>query len=152
MTENAAKTILEDAHHIINDARERADKIICEANSAKEVFVKLAIACIATILTAIIVVSINFHNQKIQGERVDKIWRDYTPLQITNDLQENQQFMVLDIVSQLNGDKDKAREISTKYIEFQKRVINRLSEIRGGMTTTTRSYHPMQEPTNGGSN
>ena len=141
MTETAAKIILEDAH-----------KIITDAHAAKAIFVKLAVACIATILTAIIVVSINFHNQKILNGRVDKIWSDYTPLQITNDLQENQQFMVLDIVSQLNGDKEKMKEISTKYIEFQKRVLNRLSEMREGTTTTTRSYHPMQEPTNGGSN
>jgi len=137
--ENTAETILEDAHQIINDA-----------HAAKVIFVKLAVACIATILTAIIVVSINFHNQKIQGQRIDKIWSDYTPLQITNDLQENQQFMVLDIVSQLGNDKEKSKEISIKYIDFQRKVLNRLSEIRGGTTTTTRSYHPISESGNGG--
>jgi hypothetical protein len=128
MTEDRAKIILEDAHEIIHDAR-----------TAKAIFIKLAIACIATILLAITVLSINFSTQKEQGDDIRFLQKDYVPLWVVNDLQENQQFMTLDIIAQLGGDKVKAQEISNKYIEFQKSVLTRIAQVRGGRTTTTRS-------------
>ena len=150
--ETAAKIILEDAHQIIIDARERADKIISEANSAKEVFVKLAIACIITIITAVSTVTVIFHIQKKQGEKIDYLWKNEAPIGIVNDLMENLNYMMIDIVAQTNGgDKKKIEGIATKYIEFQKKVINKLAEIQGGNTSITRSIHPVSEPANGGS-
>ena len=150
MTENAAKIILEDAHQIIKDAKDKADKIIKEAQSAKDTFIRLAIACIITIITAVSTVTVIFYIQKKQGERIDYLWKNEAPLEIVNSLLENQRYMVIDLVAQFGGDKKKAEEISFKYIEFQKKVINKLSELQGGAANITRSYHPMPEPSNGG--
>jgi hypothetical protein len=124
----AVKDILIDTH-----------KIVIEAHDAKKSFFKMSRILIGSILLAVSIVSVLSWTVKKQGDDIRFLQKDYVPLWVVNDLQENQNYMVMDIVAQLGGDKKKVEEVALKYTEFQKRVINKLAQTRGGTTTITRS-------------
>jgi hypothetical protein len=128
MTEERAKVLLENAHEVIIEA----EKAKGEYSAARKGFVNLSRVAIASIFLAISIISINFYIQKKQGEDINTIKSDYVPFWVVDDLMENYKFMTLDLVAQFGGDKKKAEEISVKYMEFKKQVINQMSQKRGG--------------------
>ena len=78
------------------------------------------------------------HQVEINTEKLDFVERDYVPAWFLEGMIQNMNYQTEEIVASLNGDNKKVKEINTKYIEFQKTMLNNLIKYRGGMTYTTR--------------
>ena len=131
MTDTAAKIILEDAHIIINEAKQ-----------AKSLFIKLAIVCLVTIILAIVTVTVNFNTQKEQGRKIDVLWSESMPIWLNRGITKLYTLNTEKIVARLTNDPKMIEDIAKYDVELNQNVemlMNAISESRGGNTGKTRS-------------
>lgn len=72
-------------------------------------------------------------------KKIEYIQRDYIPFWFLEGMIQNQNYQTEEIVATIKGDNEKVREINSKYVDFQKTMLNNLSKARGGFSNTTRS-------------
>jgi hypothetical protein len=138
--ENVAKA----AEQVLNDCH----KIVLEAEKARKTFYTLAKIFGVVIVTAIIFCSGLSYVVSNQGKELKEVRDDYMPFWVVTALMQNQTYQNEDIIVQLGGNKEKAKEIAEKYIDFQNRIINTIAQMRGGTTNIVRGLK--QDPSKGG--
>jgi len=129
----------------IRDIIIHAQGLIRDTNKARSTLNFWVKIMIGSVFVAISVVSVLVANVKQNTVRIEKVGRDYAPLWVFQDLQRNNNYMVLEIAATFGAGKEdeaKLKELQKKYADFQANVINKIAEIRGGMTTITRSFEP----------
>jgi hypothetical protein len=103
---------------------------------------KVIYGLIIVILGAGAIQFVSFGATKNQVESlqksVDFVSKDYIPTMFLEGLLKNQNYQTQEIVSTINGDKQRVKEINEKYIDFQKTMLNNFIQQRGGYTNITR--------------
>lgn len=132
--EKAINEIILDAHNAIK-----------EASEAKRAFWGLSKILIGLMFMAVSAVSILIWQNKKQSDDIQFLSKDYAPLWIIPEMQENYDYAIKQIAATFGATKEdeaKIDEILKKYSNFQLFVINKIASMRGGMTNITRSLEP----------
>ena len=78
-------------------------------------------------------------------EKVVTMWNDYVPMWFLEGLTQNTNYQTQEIIATMQGDQAKVKEINTKYIEFQKTMINNMIKMRGGTSLQSRGLSNLEK-------
>jgi hypothetical protein len=70
--------------------------------------------------------------------KLNFVSKDYVPMWFLEGLQKNNDYKTQEIIAVLQGDDVKIKEINEKYIDFQRTMLNNLSQMRGGYNNIIR--------------
>jgi len=120
-------------------------EVVRQARVARDSLRNWVKILIGSVLVAISVVSVLIWKVSDNKDRIDFLSKDYAPLWIMQEMQQNNDYMVQEISATFGAtepDKVKIKEIQKKYADFQKWVVNNIAASRGGITTIIRSFEP----------
>ena len=133
------------------EQKEDIDKIIIHAQAliedtrkAKSTLQMWVKVLIGTFIAALVSVVILVTKVDANHDSVVFLQKDYAPLWFLTEMIESDKFMAQEIAATFGAseeDKEKLKEIQAKYSEFKIRVINRIAQERGGISTTTRGNY-----------
>lgn len=95
-----------------------------------------------TTIIAITVMSVNFYIQKLQGDKINVLWKESMPIWLSEGLTKLYTINNEKIISRVINDPDMLKDIKAYDDELNQNVdllMNTLIKSRGGTTTTTRS-------------
>jgi DNA gyrase/topoisomerase IV subunit B len=106
-------------------------------NSARNLLIT-ALFMVIIQCSTMVGLAVNGEKDRVEHQKADWVYKDYVPMWFLEGLNQNQNFMVEEIVAKLGGDKKMVHEITMKYAEFQTTMLNNFIQQRGGMTQITR--------------
>lgn len=124
---------------------EETKKAIISLEKTKRSLWKIIFIMITVFVAQLTIFGSLIHTAKDNKDRIDFIGRDYVPAWFLTGMYENMNYQTEEIVATMNGDAAKIKEINQKYIAFQKMMLNNLIQLRGGISSTTRSAKPERE-------
>ncbi len=71
-------------------------------------------------------------------DKTNKVAADYVPMWFFEGMQQNDKYMIKELVARLGGDVKVAEETSEKYEVFKKTMMDSFINARGGVTMVTR--------------
>jgi hypothetical protein len=105
--------------------------------------IKIIWALVIVILGAGAIQFVSFGEVKAQSksnaDKIEFIDKNYIPSIFLEGMQQNYSYQLEEIVAVFTGDKEKVKDISRKYSDFQITMMRQLSQQKGSIPGTTRS-------------
>jgi hypothetical protein len=84
-------------------------------------------------------VAINIYQDREQERKIMYMWRDYMPAIFMEGLMKTYSLQTEALLAEINDDPEKTKIVNVKFDDLRKELLNNLQEMRGGMTSITRS-------------